>query len=207
MEKNHDNRQVVYFQKYTAEPKTLALCEERHDASPGLVEELTARIRITKEDRRLPLFVVIAFEPKGGNPDGAEIVVAGTPTITVTELQLLNRSYVPILRDIGNPRPGGPIAFPCRKGTLGIAVEIHPDCDAVDIRAYLLPAMGELKSDSGNERWGGRWSVTYTMTCNDRLSREEWTAAIQQTNMQVELNYYNPTGSGVTPTLTTARGE
>jgi hypothetical protein len=208
MEKNHENRQTEYHQKFSADSKTLALCSERSDGAPELCTSVGARIRITKEDRRLPLFFVVAFEPEGGSPDDAEIVVTGTPTIIVTELQLMNRSYVPIVRDLGNPRAGGVVAFPSRKGTLGICCEVHADCDAVDITLNLLPALGGFKHNQSGPRWGGRWSATYSMTCNDRLSREEWTTAVQQTNMRVEITRAGIPGTTTpTPVLTPVTGE
>jgi hypothetical protein len=206
MERNHDNRQAEYHQKYSAESVTLALCSERSDGAPELCTSLRTRVRITKDDRRLPLYFVVAFEPEGGSPDAAEIVVTGTPSIVVAELQLMNRSYVPIVRDLGNPRVGGAVAFPSRKGTLGICAEIHADCDAVDIHLELLPALGGFIHDRSGPRWGGRWSCTYSFTCNDRMSREEWTTAVQQTHMQVEITSATTGPTTKTPVLTPNTG-
>ena len=189
--KDRDDRQRKYFQTYRSETKTLALTADRYqvDYTGNICQFVNARIRIRKEDRRLPLIFYVAFEPDGGTPDKAIITGDLMPQVTVRECVLLNRSYIPIVNRIGSTSIAGGNFFPGRQGCLGFAIDISADCDAVDIALHLTQALGEL--DGGNDdgrptRFGGRWICGYSLTCNDRLSQEEWNDAVTKCNMMCE---------------------
>jgi hypothetical protein len=185
--KDRDDRQRKYFQTYRSETKTLALTADRY--TDNTCQFVNARIRIRKEDRRLPLIFYVAFEPDGGSPDMAVISGELMPTVTVRECILLNRSYIPVINRIGSTVTSGGNCFPGRQGCLGFAIDISADCDAVDISLHLTQALGELNggTDDGRPtRFGGRWICGYSLTCNDRLSQEEWNDAVTKCNMMCE---------------------
>jgi len=75
-----------------------------------------------------------------------------------------------------------------RKGALGLAVEISRDCDAADVYVHLVQALGAINLQDNGRRFGGRWIAQYAITCQERLSREEWTKACAETNMQVDIS-------------------
>jgi hypothetical protein len=219
MREGENNRHREYFQAFRSEVKTLALCDDLDrtgDDNPA--SWIKTRIRVTKSDRRLPLFLTIAFEPSGGSPDNAILMHQHTslsnsfatgpllqpivPAITVAECILLNRSYVPIVRTIGNLGPNGTYPLSQRPGSLGLSVLSDGDCDAVDLMATLVQALGDrvcpsyqynvthpgaIDPNPLGARYGGRWLFQYSMTCTDRLSREEWESAVQGTNAQIEF--------------------
>jgi hypothetical protein len=186
--KDKDDRQRKYFQTYRSETKTLALTIDGMQPN-GVTTFVNARIRIRKEDRRLPLIFYCAFEPDGGSPDLCIIATELMPQVTVRECVLLNRSYIPVVNRIGSTALAGGNFFPGRQGCMGFAVDISADCDAVDISLHLTQALGAL--DGGNDdgrptRYGGRWICGYSLTCNDRLSQEEWNDAVTKCNMMCE---------------------
>ena len=210
-----DNRRREFHQAYHSETYTLASCLDVSD-SPNVATYVKYRIRIVKRDRRLPLFLIVAFEPDGGSPDNSFMATDAQPCIAVQDLILRNRSYVPVHNRVGNmeQRPGsvpynpllpkpGFIAFPNREGALGIALEVGTDVDAVDAQVYLYQALGDFNSVAHTQRYGGRWTVGYSFTCKDRLSREEWELVITSTNMQIEIMECDKTGAG-TPVLVRA---
>ena len=186
--KDKDLRQRQYFQTYRSETKTLALTVDRQwGLSTGFVN---ARVRIRKEDRRLPMIFYCAFEPDGGSPDMAFIAGEQQPSITVRECVLLNRSYIPIVNRLGSAVLGGGNSFPNRRGSLGVGIDINADCDAADISLHLVQALGEKKGvdNEGSPIYhGGRWICGYSLTCNDRLSQEEWNDAVTKCNMMVDM--------------------
>jgi len=188
MSKDIDNRQREYFQTFRSETKTLCQCLPLPYGDSNLASYADCRIRIVKHDRRLPLFVAVFFEPNGGDSAEALITSNDIPTVRVDELLLCRRSYVPICNVIGNARNGAPIAFPMRKGALGLAVEISRDCDAADVYVHLVQALGAINLQDNGRRFGGRWIAQYAITCQERLSREEWTKACAETNMQVDIS-------------------
>lgn len=200
-----ENRRREYFQTYRSEPRTLAVCADTNKGQANSGTYLDLRLRVRKEDHRLPMFVTVAFEPDGGspddvvlspgaaapyNPDGtsASAVPGGSvPTVAVAELVLLNHSYAPINRSLGNlGMPQGPVAMDTRKGSQGMAIPVSGECDAVDIFLHLVQALGAFIPGS-TTRYGGRWSAQYCFTCVDRLSREEWEVAVNSANMQTDV--------------------
>ena len=218
MRDGENNRKREFFQDFRSEIKTLALCDGlKIDTDDNGGSFVKARIRTVKADRRIPLFLSIAFEPVGGSPDNcilmrhyfdpsldriqnlsAEIV----PAIGVSECILLNRSYVPVVRTIGNSGPTGSYPLSQRPGSLGLSILSSGDCDAVDLSVTLAAALGDRVNpgyvlnppfvggqdqNPQGQRYGGRWVFQYSMTCTDRLSREEWDAAVQGSNAQVEI--------------------
>lgn len=194
MHDEKDYRQKRHFQVYRSETKTIALCRDIQFASfdtPGFASFVNARIRIRKEDRRLPIQFMVGFEADGGSPDFAQIAVQEYPSISVRELVLLNRSYVPVVNRIGNSNFGGANKFATQRGSLGIALNLEADCDAIDIALHLTTALGDIDpltvgTDSRPTRFGGRWICGYCITVNDRMSIEEWENAVQKCNMMVE---------------------
>jgi hypothetical protein len=220
MRDGQENRHREYHQTFRSEIKTLALCDSLTPDFDNGGTYVKARIRTVKADRRIPLFLTLAFEPSGGSPDDcilarqipnpANPAGAGpsgflpgiVPAITVAECVLLNRSYVPIVRTIGNTSPIGSYPLSQRPGSLGISVISEGDCDAVDFMVTLVAALGarvnpgyvlapaNLGAQDQNplgQRYGGRWLFQYSMTCTDRLSREEWDTAVLGSNAQVEI--------------------
>ena len=183
MDTEKDTRQRRYFQTYRSETKTLALCRDE-SLEMATATFVNVRVRIRKEDRRLPLQFYCAFEPDGGSPDMAGISGGVQPEVTVREMVLLNRSYIPVVNRVGSTSLGGALAFPGRQGSLGFAIDINADCDAVDISLHLGQALGEVGPTG--KRFSGRWICGYSITCNDRLSAEEWQSAVSKCNMQVE---------------------
>ena len=205
MNKESDYRRREYFQTFNSPTETLALCsDDTQDTLPSGATEVSARIRIAKLDRRLPLFIVIAFEPDAGNPDLASITTDKTPNLTVADCVLRNHSYVPVVRRVGNALTS--INFPSRMGTLGIALEVCSDVDAADIKVNLYQALGNTLNgfNTNVRRPGGRWTVGYSITCSDRLTREEWETAVRSVNMQKDITS-NGTGTG-TPVLVNSMG-
>lgn len=203
--KETDYRKREYFQTFSSPIETLALCsDDTLETVPTGATEVIARIRITKPDRRLPLFLVIAFEADAGNPDYASITTDKTPTISIADCVLRNHSFVPVFRKIGNTF--SPVNFPCRQGTLGIAVEACADVDAADILVKLYQALGNTTNgfNTNVRRPGGRWTVGYSLTCTDRLTREEWENAVNSVNMQKDITS-NGTGTGC-PVLVNSKG-
>jgi hypothetical protein len=199
MDTDKETRQRRYFQTFRSETKTLALCRDENPDISSIANFVNARIRIRKEDRRLPLQFYVAFEPDGGSPDKAIISGAIQPEVTVREMVLLNRSYIPVVNRIGSTALGGALGFPGRQGCLGFAIDISADCDAVDISLHLGQALGDLVPGL-SKRYSGRWICGYSITCNDRLSQEEWQSAVSKCNMQCE-SYSDQAASGV-PVLT-----
>ena len=221
MRDGEGNRHREYWQAFRSEIKTLALCAAKDPAdNDNPATYIKVRIRTVKADRRLPLILTIAFEPEGGSPDNCVLAhqipnpanpyLAGPggflpdlqPGITVAECILLNRSYVPIARTVGNLGPTGTYPLCQRPGQLGLSVISEGDCDAVDLIATLVTALGDRKNPAYvlhpshpgapdynplGQRYGGRWLFQYSMTCTDRLSREEWDTSVQATNAQVEI--------------------
>jgi hypothetical protein len=196
-----DTRQRKHFQTYRSETKTLAICRDIVAfAQTHRCTFVNARVRIRKEDRRLPLQFVIAFEPDGGSPDLSIIATSEDPKISVRELVLFNRSYIPIVNRLGSVSIGGPVSFATRKGSLGAAIDITAECDAVDISLHLVQALGDIDAtqtpiEGRAVRYGGRWICGYCITVNDRMSSEEWEEAVQRCNMQVEV--YSDAVNGV----------
>jgi hypothetical protein len=221
MREGEGNRHREYFQTFRSEIKTLALCDSlKLNTDDNGATFIKVRIRTVKADRRLPLVLTIAYEPEGGSPDNCILahqipnpsnpLLAGPggflpdllPGITVAECILLNRSYVPIVRTIGNLGPTGTYPLCQRPGQLGLSIVSEGDCDAVDLIAILVSALGDRKNPAYvlhpshpgaqdqnplGQRYGGRWLFQYSMTCTDRLSREEWDTAVLATNAQVEI--------------------
>lgn len=206
MRDDKDYRQRKFFQVFRSETKTLALCSDE-GALEGIGSNyVNARVRIKKEDRRLPLIFYVAFEPDGGSPDKASMSSGLLPAVTVREQILLNRSYIPIVNRIGSTALGGSNPFFSSQGPLGFAIDIGADCDAVDVSMHLTQALGQVRTDKTKGenaplRYGGRWICGYSITCNDRLSQEEWTDAVNKVNMMTEI-YADISNSG-TPVLTT----
>lgn len=184
----NDDRQRNYFQKYTADTKTLAVTHDWQPAS-NTCTLVTARIRITREDTRLPMTVMLAFDPDGGSPDEATITSRQNPRIVLSELVLCRRSYVPILKAVGSDLIAGHLDMPTRPGALGFAWKVSDECDAVDIRAQLPHALGAVQfKDSINHYFGGRWVVGYSFTTNERLSKEEWSLYVSRTNLMADVS-------------------
>jgi hypothetical protein len=46
---------------------------------------------------------------------------------------------------------------------------------------------GQTRGEGVPIYYGGRWICGYSITCNDRLSQEEWNDAVTKCNMMVEL--------------------
>ena len=200
MNANKDDRQREYFQTFRSETKTLAICAPGITPNNRYATFINSRVRITKQDRRLPLLFFVAFEPDGGSPDDAHMASSVESKITVRELVLLNRSYIAIVNRLGTTELGGALDFSSQRGSLGIAIPITNDCDAVDIAIHLGAALGGQKSPSPGDCFGGRWICGYSITCNDRLSSEEWHNAVNRSNMQVDT-YCNATETNGTPIL------
>jgi hypothetical protein len=196
-----DWRDRRYSQVYRSDDQTLALCrgfyDERGQAPPGNLGvdfdyRSFARIRIVKQDTRLPMTVCIAFDPNEGNPDKASISARDIPSVTAAELVLLRRSYVPVKQVVGNMSLAGSIEVPARLGALGIALSFSSECDAVDILVSLFHAQGEYMGEIpelGPRYASGRWITGYSFTTNERLSIEEWQDAVSRTNMSIERFY------------------
>lgn len=194
MREGENNRHREYFQTFRSEVQTLALCSSTDvDQHDNYANYLRTRIRTIKSDRRLPVVLTIAFEANGGSPDNCVLNRINTstiePSVTVAECILLNHSYVPLARVLGNLSPVGSYPLSQRNGNLGFSLVSSGECDAVDLVATLIRARGQrlFPDVSTSQRYGGRWLFQYSMTTTDRLSREEWDMAVQGTNAQVEI--------------------
>jgi hypothetical protein len=180
-----DWRDRRYSQTFRSEVSTLALCrnyaDEENEIGNVCDIQSYARIRIIKQDTRLPMNVCVAFDIDAGNPDKAIISGRQVPTINAAELLLVRRSYVPVKQIVGNISQAGSIDFPARLGALGIALEFSSDCDAVEMFVKLVCAQGEKAppTEARSRYATGRWIVGYSFTTNERLSIEEWTDACQ----------------------------
>lgn len=206
METKTDNRQANHIEVYRSETKTLARTSSiLDDPNENYCQSAIAYIRVIKSDLRLPMMVYVGFDPDGGDPNNASIIASQInpplqpPSLkaNVSELLLCRRSYIPILKVVGSSLSVGKVEIPSRPGALGFAYRISDECDAADFTVELPCAFGALKGyeigedgqpiDSLPIYYGGRWICGYSFTTNERLSREEWTAAVTGTNMMVDV--------------------
>lgn len=205
-EQRTDNRQANHIEVYRSEAKTLARTSSiLDDPNENYCQSAQAYIRVIKSDLRLPMTFYVGFDPDGGDPNKASIIVSQLnppkqpPALraAVAELILCRRSYIPIMRVVGSILDVGKIEIPSRPGALGFAYRVSDECDAVEFSVELPCALGDIKGyETGEDGrpdyslpiyFGGRWVCGYSFTTNERLSREEWTTAVTGTNMMVEV--------------------
>lgn len=231
-----DNRQILHYEKYRSEVLTLALTssgftlnsfgQRTTELGTGfLCLSAKSRIRVRKEDLRLPMTCFVAFEPDGGDPTKASINAfstlredVGGLRVAIAELMLVRRSYVPILRLVGSSIEAGLVTVPNRPGALGYAFRVSDECDCVDIEAELPYACGDQTFNTAERpgepprlvNWSGRWVFGYSFTTNERLGREEWSDAASKTNVMIETTANTTDGVSVPvngiPTIVKALG-